>query len=203
MKLTDSQFALLSNAARRSDRCAQVPINLRGRAAQKLVTKLLTGDLLEEIHAEPNMPVWCKREGGAFALRVTDAGLSAISVAPASNRERVATNPEAGVAKQKQRAERQNAQTRAGSKRPTNQTPRGSKRDAVITLLNRRQGATITSMMNVTNWQPHSVRGFLAGVVRKKLGLKLVSKKTGTERVYRIERARSPKPARSTAARRG
>jgi hypothetical protein len=40
--------------------------------------------------------------------------------------------------------------------------------------------------MRTTGWQPHTVRGFLAAVVRKKLGLKLASEKTDGERVYRI-----------------
>ena len=47
-------------------------------------------------------------------------------------------------------------------------------------------GATIAAMMEATGWQQHSVRGFLAGVVRKRLKLKLGSKKVDGERVYQI-----------------
>jgi hypothetical protein len=53
-------------------------------------------------------------------------------------------------------------------------------------MLHRNQGATIAAVMQATGWQPHSVRGFLTAVVRKRLGLTLVSEKTGEERVYRI-----------------
>jgi hypothetical protein len=48
-------------------------------------------------------------------------------------------------------------------------------------------GATIAAIVVATEWQRHSVRGFLAGIVRKKLGLNLVSEQTDKGRVYRIK----------------
>ena len=61
-----------------------------------------------------------------------------------------------------------------------------SKQAQVLAMLYRKQGATIATVMKATGWQRHSVRGFLTAVVRNRLGLMLVSEKTGEERVYRI-----------------
>jgi hypothetical protein len=60
-------------------------------------------------------------------------------------------------------------------------------------------GATIASMMSATGWQQHSVRGFLAGVVRKKLGLNLVSEQTAKGRIYRIKDSKAPAAAADSA----
>jgi hypothetical protein len=61
-----------------------------------------------------------------------------------------------------------------------------SKQSRVIAMLQSPAGTTIAAMMKATSWQQHSVRGFLAGVVRKRLKLKLSSKKVDGNRVYQI-----------------
>jgi len=67
-----------------------------------------------------------------------------------------------------------------------NQTRADSKQARVLARLRGANGATIATVMRTTGWQPHTVRGFFAAVVRKKLGLRLESEKTDGERVYRI-----------------
>ena len=68
----------------------------------------------------------------------------------------------------------------------TNKTDARSKQARVIAMLQSPTGATIAAIMKATGWQSHSVRGFLAGVVRKRLKLTLASKKVNGNRIYQI-----------------
>jgi len=74
-----------------------------------------------------------------------------------------------------------------------------TKHDQILRMLRTRGGAKIAAIARMTGWQPHSVRGFLAGVVKKKLGLSIASEKTGSGRVYRIVEMKSSVSSRKAA----
>ncbi|HEV7442710.1 MAG TPA: DUF3489 domain-containing protein [Steroidobacteraceae bacterium] len=88
--------------------------------------------------------------------------------------------------------------TKATGRKVVHRQRGNSKQDHVLGLLRAPSGATIETITQATGWQAHSVRGFLAGVVRKKLGLTLQSEKSDGERVYRI--VGGPTAAKSAAA---
>ena len=62
----------------------------------------------------------------------------------------------------------------------------GSKKEIVLALLRREHGATLGEIAKATDWQNHSIRGFVSGHVTKKMGLKVESTRTDGERTYRI-----------------
>ena len=86
---------------------------------------------------------------------------------------------------QKRRTRNKGAVGTGSGTRPT--TGKQTKQQTCLDLLGRREGATIEDLQLATGWQKHSVRGFLAGAVRKKLGLTLISEKPDAgPRRYRI-----------------
>ena len=67
-----------------------------------------------------------------------------------------------------------------------------TKQNAVLAMLRRPNGASIAEIVDATGWQPHSVRGFMSGALKKRLGIDVVSVKDGTgERRYHVAALRS------------
>ena len=95
------------------------------------------------------------------------------------------------------------ADTKTGDGSKSKSTsPTNSKRAKVISMLSQPMGSTIPVIMKATGWRQHSVRGFFAGVVRKKLKLTLESEKPdGRDRTYRIIKTKPRKTAPKAANR--
>jgi hypothetical protein len=202
MKLTDTQLVLLSAASQRQDGAVEIDPKLKGSATDKVVVKLLGQQLVEEIPAQGGLPVWRRdKDKGALALRITAQGLSAIGATP---RETEVQPVDRGAKGQTQRAPRRAAATRKPANAARRQLTKGggatSKQDAVIAMLQSPKGTTIPAIMKATGWQQHSVRGFFAGVVRKRLKLKLDSTKADGMRRYRIGNAGKSTSRRSKQA---
>ena len=170
-KLTDTQRVILSAASQRTDRLAlPLPKSLKGGAVIKVIGPLLDKGLLEEVDANRKLgdPVWRETgDGHGVTLIITDAGLVAIGVE---------------VEPQKSKPQR----PAASRERKTRE---GTKQALVIEMLRRPEGATIAEIVEVTSWASHSVRGFMAGALKKKLNFNIDSERNENRgRGYRITR---------------
>ena len=183
-QLSDTQAIILSAAAQRSERIAlPLPDSLRGGAAAKVVGTMIAKGLLQEVEVNSRRgePVWRETgDGHGTTLVATDAGLAAIGIEP-DDTETMPTS--AAQALPEDHTPDSNAEA-AQSMR----TPRaGTKQAALIAMLRMPDGATIEEITAVTGWQAHTVRGAIAGALKKKLGLDVTSEKAeGRGRVYRI-----------------
>ena len=171
-KLTDTQAVILSAASQRTDRFAlPLPKSLKGGAAHKVVNALVDKGLLKEVKANRKMndPVWRENdEGQILTLIITDAGLAAIGIE---------------VEPQKPKTSKPEPKPATTERKPRD----GTKQSLMIELLKRPGGATLTEIVEATGWQAHTVRGAMAGALKKKLGLTITSEKDETKgRVYRI-----------------
>ena len=213
MAISDTQLLILSAASQRTDHAATLPANLKGSAAKKVIDRLLKQKLLQELRAKDDMPIWRRgNDSRSYTLRITKAGLKAIEVedvadAPdnraTAGRDEVATANTPAETKSSERpgrAKRSSSKkaaaptakaTKASSGRPSPDT----KQDRVVALLQQPGGAALDVLVDATGWQKHSVRGFLAGTVRKKLKLALISEKIDGIRTYRIGASRIAKAA--------
>jgi len=186
-KLSDTQAIILSAAAQREDRIAlPLPESLRGGAAAKVVGAMLAKGLLQEVDADlrKGEPMWRETgDGHGTTLVATDAGLAAIGIEP----EDANTAP-AGATDAPSEEPSPNTPTEPEAA-PKARTPReGTKQATLIAMLRAPKGATIEEIMAATSWQSHTVRGAMAGALKKKLGLEVTSEKVeGRGRVYALK----------------
>jgi hypothetical protein len=178
-KLTDTQLVILSAAAQRGDH-ALLPfpqsLTLKGAALDKVIQILRKRNLIEERRIVDSAPEWRRdNENRAHGLFITTSGLLALGIDEA-DKDRCSVAAAAMPRKRKVAANPRRKTEKASTGAPKRRsTPTQTKQDLVIQMLRRRSGVTIDDIITKTDWQPHSVRGFLSGVVRKKLDLPLVS----------------------------
>jgi Protein of unknown function (DUF3489) len=157
---------------------AAIPENTQQFSSQKELTKLAT-----DWPAERLVDIWNSLAGGKpvkkFTARrvaagriwktIQSLGTDSGQLAPAQPRTKAKPGKKA-------------------TPKPKAATARdGSKKAAVIAMLNRKDGATLEAIMKATDWQAHSVRGFISGALIKKAGLKVESfKRQDGERAYAI-----------------
>ncbi len=135
--------------------CGMTPSWRNWGDAAKVIGAMLAKGFLEEVEADTRTgePVWRETGYGHGVTPVaTDAGLAAIGIEPDTS-----AAPEPA---------------------PKARTPHeGTKQATLIAMLRAPDGATIEEIMAATDWQSHTVRGAIAGALRKRLGLEVTSEK--------------------------
>ena len=187
-QLSDTQAVILSAACAREDGFL-LPITaaLKGGAVNMVLTSLIKKELAEEIPAGPGAPVWREDEdGNPLTLRATRAAYEALGMVADTGAD---TAPEEETATDM--ADQPETAPTGGDTATKGQGVRkareGSKQEALVAMLKRPEGASIAEIAAAFGWQAHTVRGAIAGALKKKLGLEVTSEKVeGRGRVYKI-----------------
>lgn len=189
-KLTDTQTIILSRAATRPDNLAMpLPEGLVGAAAKMAVAKMIERGWLEEVEANLRRgePLWRETgDGHGTTLIATEAGLAVIGIEPI-----VATTM---TNLRKAKLELVSGPKDAPETPAAPATPKpiairtGTKQAAIIALLQRPEGASITEIVEATGWAAHSARGMISGGLKKKLGLEVATSADAQRgRIYHIQ----------------
>ncbi|HEV8037167.1 DUF3489 domain-containing protein [Yoonia sp.] len=164
IQLSDAQTTILSTACARDDGLVfPVTAPFKGGAVGNICKSLLKQRLIEEVVAADHNTVWRHdADRGPITLRATPQAQVLLGMTQA---------PET-------------AETTAPL---TLSQHRASKQDMLIAMLRADGGATIAEITTALGWQPHTARGVISGVLKKKLGLKITSQVEATRgRIYSL-----------------
>ena len=206
-EISKSQRSMLEAAAARQDRLLELPTNLKGGAANKVVAKLIGAGWIKEIKAPKDAPVWRKDAAvGALALKLTTAGMKTIAAA-GDDRTTANTDVESAAVEKTAPAEPKRhprrlgagAESRASETAVANDRPQlggvspavrppreGSKLDRVLAMLSSASGATIAELIAATDWLPHTTRAALTGLRKRGYELRLTRGERDGASVYRV-----------------
>jgi hypothetical protein len=159
---------------------------MRGSTAKKDTTTMTnpeaTADAKSTAAAEQGTPV-------ALGKAAAKKAASQNKGAPKANQraKKAAPKKQAKPAASKLFAKKQAKPASQKASQPATEERKGSKKATILELLRRPKGASLTEIAKATHWQNHSIRGFLSGALRKKMGLSVESSKNESgERRYRI-----------------
>ena len=198
-QLSDTQLVILSAACQREGaHILPITANLKGGAVNMVLRSLHSRGLIEAVSAEAGDEVWSEEDGVPVTLQAARAAFEALGIDPPARQAEARdtapvadheANGEPGTTEAESKPRRHpRKQEKAGDRGPASSAPRsGTKQDLLIRLLRRPEGASLDEIVATTGWQPHTVRGAIAGTLKKRLGLEVGSEKVeGRGRVYRI-----------------
>jgi hypothetical protein len=184
-ELTEIQQFILCAASKREDRCLVFPQKLKGGAATKVATKLLTIGFVREIKAKAETPIWRRDQEAdqAYTLKLTAAGLKAIVVDEKEPRAIAIDEASLTETKDQPKASPNGAASPTFAAPPT--VREGTKIAQVLDLLQRDQGARLDELTSMTGWLPHTARAALTGLRHRGFAVRLERGAEGVASVYR------------------